>query len=112
MFLAIAILAAGCGEKREPASSTGELSKEAPAAAKIVEDYAKTLSTAPKRAAITVDLVSVKKAVDQFQAMEGRLPASIKELIAERYLLQVPVVPNGMRLQYDPKTGAVAVVPQ
>lgn len=112
VLLALAIAAAGCVEKRKPASSQADTKSEPPPASKIIEDYTKNLGTAPKRAAITVDLTAVQKAVNQFQAMEGRLPASIDELVAGRYLPQLPAVPRGMKLHYDPATGAVSVLPE
>ena len=119
---AIVLVAAGCVEKREPAS-TGEAkpaasapaqeapAQDAPAAGKIVEDYAKNLSTAPARAAAVIDIASIQKAVSSFEAMEGRLPKSLEELVAMRYLPQLPPVPQGKRLSYDPATGQVSLVP-
>lgn len=112
--------AVGCVEKRKPASasdpkpapSEAAPAQEAPSSGKIVEDYAKNLSTAPARAAAVVDIASVQKAVSAFEAMEGRLPKSIDELVAMRYLPQLPPVPQGKRLSYDPATGKVTLVAQ
>jgi hypothetical protein len=112
------IASAGCVEKREPASAgeakpaSTEPAQEAPSAGKIVEDYAKNLSTAPARAAAVVDIASVQKAVSAFEAMEGRSPKSLEELVAMRYLPQLPPVPQGKRLSYDPATGKVTLVSQ
>jgi len=114
--LAVLLVAAGCVEKRKPASA-GEATptpaaptQDAPSSGKIVEDYAKNLSTAPARAAAVVDIASIQKAVGAFEAMEGRLPKSLEELVAMRYLPQLPPVPQGKRLSYDPATGKIALV--
>lgn len=121
-FTAVCVLlvAAGCVEKRKPASAEDAKpapaksapAAEAPSSGKIVEDYAKNLGTAPARAAAVVDIVSIQKAVAAFEAMEGRNPKSLDELVAMRYLPQLPPVPPGKRLSYDAATGKVELVPK
>lgn len=118
--IAVCILLAtlGCVEKRKPASAGDAKSapaasapaSEAPSSGKIVEDYTKNLSSAPARAAAVVDIASIQKAIGTFEAMEGRLPKSLEELVAMRYLPQLPPVPQGKRLSYDPATGRIALV--
>lgn len=103
----------GCVERRKPAAPGEEpppILQAAPS--KNAGDYARDLSTAPARAAAVVDIVSIQKAVTQFEAMEGRLPASIGELLDKRYLLQIPPVPRGKQIHYDPVTGTVTLVAQ
>ncbi|HUG10872.1 MAG TPA: hypothetical protein VMM36_07650 [Opitutaceae bacterium] len=115
----IVFAAAGCVEERKPASATNPApppptkeapAKEAPSAGEIVHDYAKNLSTAPARAAALIDIASIDKAVGAFQAMEGRNPKSLEELVSMRYLPQLPPVPQGKRLSYDPASGKVELV--
>lgn len=106
-----AMLAAGCIEKRKPESGREGASRTEPKPAQAgPADYARNLSSAPARAAAVVDVASIEKAAAQFEAMEGRLPASIEELVAKHYLPQMPPVPPGRRLDYDPATGKATMV--
>ena len=75
-----------------------------------MHDYAKNLSTAVPRAAAVIDIASIEKAIGTFQAMEGRNPKSLEELVAMRYLPQLPPVPQGKRLSYDAASGKVELV--
>jgi len=121
ILIALVLATAGCVEKRKPASaqdaslpanqpSAQEAAPPQAPAEATAKDYAKYLSTAPTRAATIIDIASIQRAVAQFQTMEGRLPASIEELVAKRYLPQNPPVPPGKRLKYDPATGKVEMV--
>jgi len=130
----------GCVEKRKPAESASPArSPAAPAqpppakpAEKKVEPvkppeqkvepaakpadaslggYLQNLSNAEKTAAKTADLAGLNKTVRQFEAMEGRLPQSLEELVTKKYLPSLPAPPRGQRLVYDPVTGAVTVAP-
>jgi hypothetical protein len=119
--LLVLFAASGCVEERKPASATKPASsspateapaKEAPTSGEIVHDYAKNLSTALPRAAALIDIASIQRAINQFQAMEGRNPKSLEELVAMRYLPQLPPVPQGKRLSYDAVTAKVELVAQ
>jgi hypothetical protein len=119
--VALVFAASGCVEERKPASATNPPpappakeapAKEAPSAGEIVHDYAKNLSTTVPRAAALIDIASIQRAINQFQAMEGRNPKSLEELVAMRYLPQLPPVPQGKRLSYDAATGKVELVAQ
>lgn len=72
--------------------------------------YVRNLSTAPVIAGKTIDDASLNRAVQQFGAMEGRLPKNLEELVTEKYLPEIPKAPAGHRIDYDPLTGKVTVV--
>ncbi|HSA02259.1 MAG TPA: hypothetical protein P5055_16125, partial [Candidatus Paceibacterota bacterium] len=58
----------------------------------------------------TVDLNAINQAVQLFYAQEDRFPKTLKELVDQRYLPQLPEAPAGMRFVYNPQTGQVGVV--
>ena len=121
----------GCVEKRKPVESASPArtppaapaqpppakpaEKKAEPAAKPADaslgGYLQNLSNAEKTAAKTADLAGLNKTVQQFGAMEGRLPQSLEELVTKKYLSSLPAPPRGQRLVYDPATGAVTVAP-
>jgi hypothetical protein len=75
-------------------------------------DYGKALVNAQKNATKTVDLASLTKAIDMFQVDKGRFPKDLQELVAGKYIGQIPPAPAGMRIVYDPNTGTVKAVNQ
>lgn len=117
ILVLVCLTAAGCIEKRKPVSP-GSAPQPAPAPAKkepaapssSPADYARNLSSAPNRAAAVIDIASINRAIVNFQAMEGRYPKSLEELVLTRYLPQIPKAPIGKRLSYDPATGQVTLV--
>ena len=46
-----------------------------------------------------------------FYAQEGKFPKDLKELVPD-YVGAIPPAPAGMKYDYDPKTGAVKVLPK
>lgn len=75
-------------------------------------DYAKALARAQQTAEKTVDLTALTKAVELFQVEKGRLPKDLNELVAEKFIRQLPPAPRGMKLVYDAQTGEVKVQPE
>lgn len=75
-------------------------------------DYLGGLAQAKKNSEKTIELVSLKKAVDQFYAQEGRYPKDLQELVKEKYLGSLPPAPVGMKIEYDAKSGEVKILPQ
>jgi hypothetical protein len=73
-------------------------------------DYVNALGRAQQNAGATADVASLKPAIDQFQVDKGRLPKDLNELVQEKYLKKIPEAPYGMKIDYDPATGAVKVV--
>ncbi len=109
-FLAVCLVLgfAGCGGEMASKSDSqtdkeGE-SHSQPASA----DYLGAVNRAKKSAIKTVNVASVQQVVRQFQAGEGRLPRSLKEVVSSGYIARLPKVPQGLRLVYDPQTGLVS----
>lgn len=102
-------LLAGCSDKSTKTAATtnappGSNPLNAPA------DYVGALDKGRRSAISTVDIAQVTQAVQMFNANEGRYPKDLNELIEAKLLIKVPDVPSGMKLDYDPNTGAVKVV--
>jgi len=74
--------------------------------------YYGAMIKAQRNAGATADVASIKPAIDQFQVDKGRYPKDLNELVQEKYLSKIPAAPYGMKLDYDPATGAVKVVSQ
>jgi hypothetical protein len=107
---AAALLLPGCGERKAPppAQRTNAAAAGSPLTAPV--DYLGAVNDARKRSVATLDLASVRQAVQLFQAAEDRLPADLNELVSSGYLAKLPALPAGQRLEYDPQTGGVRVV--
>ena len=106
----LALLLTACGpaeEKSAPASTNsaavGHNPLNAPA------EYLGAAAKAKRSATRVVDLASVSRAVQMFQASEGRNPSELKELVTEGYLPQLPALPAGQKYVYDSQTGQVQV---
>ena len=99
-----AVLIAGCSKNEtDSADAPGQNPLNAPA------DYLGGLNQAQKSATRTVDVASLTKAIDMFQAQEDRLPTSLNELVEKRYIPVIPEPPAGSKLNYDPQTGKVTI---
>ena len=117
ILVAIGLLLAGCGKNNSNAHSqsanvnqatkTTESANPAPSSA----DYLGTLMQADKKAVKTIDVSYLNQAVQLFQTQEGRLPKDLNELVPN-YVGKLPATPYGTRLDYNPDTGQVKVVPQ
>ena len=113
LVLALAIVLAGCGKKQPDAkvaptheTTAGENPLTAPV------DYLGAVNQAHKSAVKTVDLVSVRQAIQMFYSMEERYPNDLNELVTKRYIGRIPALPAGMKYQYDPRSGQLMVVRQ
>ena len=88
--------------KKEESSSAGN-----PLTAPV--DYVGAVGKAKKSSEKRVNLANIQNAIKQFQAVEGRYPKTLNELITEGYLQRPPRPPRGMKYTYNPKTGLVGV---
>ena len=112
---------AGCGKKETPPAdnSTNKAgafnnaisnnSSGNPVTAPV--DYLGAVAKAQQSSIKSIDTAYINQAVQQFQAMEGHLPKDLQELVTEKYLVRLPQVPHGMKLEYEAATGKVKVVP-
>ncbi len=91
--------------KQEPGSTFGN-TITAPV------DYLGAVAKGKKSAENKIDTTSLTKAIDMFQATEGRYPKDLQELVKEGLIKEVPKDRYGRQLVYDPKTGAVRIDPK
>ena len=110
-FLAAAtLLAAGCGQKSETpvastnATSSGTSPLNAPAG------YLGALAKGQQTAIKTIDTASLDKAIQLFEAANGRNPKDLNELVEQKFIGKIPETPYGTKLVYDPAAGTVKVV--
>jgi len=115
--VAAGLLLAGCGKNNSnthpqaantsPTTNTTSSAQPAPSSA----DYLGTLMRADKSAVKTIDVSYLNEAVQLFNTQEGRLPKNLNELVPN-YVGKLPATSYGTKLDYDPGTGVVKVVPQ
>lgn len=77
----------------------------------VVPDYIGAVGNAQKYAIKQIDLSYLHEAIEQFSAAEGHYPKDLNELVPN-YIGKVPAAPYGSKIDYDPNTGTVKVVPQ
>ena len=101
----------GCGGQESPKpAATNTVNTDNPLQAPAA--YLATLDRANQRAIKTVDLTSLNKAIQAFEAEEGRRPKDLNELVSMKYLSKLPAPPRGMKFVYDANTGTVKVEAQ
>ena len=71
-------------------------------------DYLQTVTRQPKAVAKKLDALAMQQSLRAFEALEGRLPATLDEL--KKAGFDIPAPPAGTAYQYDPKTGKVELV--
>jgi hypothetical protein len=72
-------------------------------------DYVGAVGKAKKVSEKRLNLANLQNAIKQFQAVEGRYPKALNELVTEGYFSRAPRPPRGMRYVYNQKTGQVGV---
>ena len=97
----LSILLLGC--TAETVITTGIVAENA-------KNQAQALKGVTKQAGQQIGLSQVRQAVNSFQAMEGRYPYTLDELVQYGYLYQVPQLPPRKQYAYDNVTGNVQVV--
>jgi hypothetical protein len=110
LSLVAGLLFAGCKKEEAgpPKSSTAPGGN--PLTAPV--DYLGAAARAKQNAAKTVSTAGLDKAIQLFNANEGRLPKDLNELVRPDYLNAIPPPPIGMQYDYNPTTGVVKLVPK
>ena len=75
-------------------------------------EYLAAQGRAKQHATKVISTAQLESAIQQFQAMEDRWPASFEELVKQRYLAALPEAPRGRRFTYNPQTGQVGLIPE
>ncbi|HWD19142.1 MAG TPA: hypothetical protein VHB20_07670 [Verrucomicrobiae bacterium] len=100
-LLLAALFVHGCGKKE---TTTVESS---PALAPV--NYVGAAVKGEQSAVKTIDVVSINQALQLFNVQEGHYPKTLDELVTQKYLPQLPQVPPGMKLDYDPAQGKATI---
>ncbi len=118
LLFALGLIAAGCQKSSSDSSSSD--SKPAPLdpsksqvsdnPAMAPVDYMGTVAKGRKQAEAKTAINQFNKAIQMYEALEGRKPESLEQLVKEGHLAKMPKTPYGMKFTYDPKTGKVAAV--
>lgn len=108
-LLLLAGLLVGCGKKeaapdKAATNTAGSNPLTAPA------DYVGAIGQAKKYSEKAIDLAQVKKAIQLFEAQEDRFPKDLNELVAKQYLQILPVLPTGMKYQYNAANGEIKAI--
>ena len=109
--VSLALLLVGCGDSSKspaPAPTNAPTSSGNPLTAPV--DYLNSAVKAQQSAVKTVDTTSLNKALDLFNVQEGRFPKDLNELVAKKYIPEIPKPPVGTKIEYDAKAGTVKVV--
>src|SRR6185295_12493070 len=110
---ALALLCAfaltGCGEKSSPPPGATGTNATSSSVMTAPADYVGALAKGQQNATKTVDTAAINKAIQLFNVDQGRNPKDLEELVQRKYLPQMPVAPNGMKLSYDATAGEVKV---
>lgn len=113
MIAAVALAGFGCGgqkEKTPEATNNGSAQSGNPLTAPV--DYVGAVVKSKNTAQKTVDTANLTRAIQMFQATEGRYPKDLQELVNQRYLPSLPAAAPGTRWVYDPANGQVKLVRQ
>jgi hypothetical protein len=109
------LLMTGCGQSSSAtnSSATNDANTNFASGNPItaVPDYIGAVGNAQKYAVKQIDLSYLHEAIEQFSAAEGHYPKDLNELVPN-YIGKVPAAPYGSKINYDPNTGTVKVVPQ
>jgi len=109
LFLTCAgVILVGCGDQKE--SST-----KPPATDSVVDapmNYVQGAVNAGQTAKGTVELIALRKAIEQYQQQEGSNPKSLNELLEKQYLKFLPPPPAGQKYEYHSADGSVQLVAQ
>jgi hypothetical protein len=103
-FAVAGLLLAGCGKSDSGTPASGPANDSMDAAGAMARSQAKAVAT--------VDLTSLDKAIQMFNVNEGRFPKDLNELLQSKLIGKIPDAPQGKKINYDPATGKVSLVPQ
>ncbi len=67
--------------------------------------YQRTVQHA-KETVLKENLWQMRRAIEQYTADKGKLPASLEDLVEAKYLREVPIDPILEKAEWDPKMGA------
>ena len=112
LALVVLVALAGCEQaplESKPSAKPASTNEGSVATAPV--DYISSVIRAGEHAKGTVEIATIQKAIDAFQEAEGRLPASLDEVVQKSYLNPMPRPPVGKKFAYDAASGKVQLAP-
>ena len=100
-------LLAGCGDG---GSDSSKPTNESSSVITAPVDYLGAVAKAQQSSIKAIDVAALTKAIQMFQVEQDRLPKDLNELVAMKYLAEVPKPPHGQKIVYDAKSGTVKVI--
>jgi hypothetical protein len=100
---------AGCGKD---GGDTGKPTNETSSVITAPVDYLGAVGRAQQASIKSIDLSTLKHAIQMFQVEQDRFPKDLNELAQMKYIGEVPKAPHGQKIVYDASTGSVNVVPE
>jgi hypothetical protein len=112
LAVAAGLFLAGCGDKSSSSATATNATNTDGSLLNAPANYLGAITKGEQNAVKTVDVTSLNQAIQLFNVDHGRNPKDLDELVAEKYIRQVPTPPYGTRLDYDATGGRVSVVKQ
>ncbi len=120
-ILALGLAAGGCSKKKETAASGNntpapETANQAAPAPEAAPAPPPAINSQPSRTLSESDapyqVKDLQLSVDAYEKIYKRKPASIEQMVQERFLATIPPAPPGKRYAIDASTAKVIVVAQ
>jgi hypothetical protein len=108
---AVALVLFGCSDSSKPtppAPTNAPTNSGNPITAPV--DYLNSAAKAQQSSVKTIDTTALNKALELFNVQEGRFPKDLSELVAKKYIPEIPKPPVGTKIEYDAKAGTVKLV--
>ena len=113
VVLSLAVAAPGCSKKKDTAQAavpsptqTAESPAQAPAESTPVVAAATPAQTQQERETNS-QLEDLRLQIDAYQKIYKRKPASLAQMVQERFMTSLPPAPPGRHYNYDPASGKV-----
>jgi len=102
----------GCGQKNTENKNTTNTTTSSGNPITAPVDYLGAAAKAKRVSEKTVDLASLRQAIQLFYAQEDRYPRDLQELVSEKYIGALPPPPAGTEFKYNPANGEISIVPK
>mgnify|MGYP004325092349 CR=1 FL=1 len=115
LAVSLTLVACGGSPKKDKSAKENEKSKSEGTASEddnpllAPVNYVGALGRAKNVSEKKINLANIQNAINQFNALEGRYPRSLGELVKEGYYAKLPAPPKGKRYLYNSKTGQIGI---
>jgi hypothetical protein len=111
LCVGLVIFGSGCNQKSDTSTASAPPTNTIGNPLTAPADYLGVVVKAKTGSEAKIDLISLNNAVQQYQALEGHLPATLDEMVKAHYYPRITPAPTGMKYDYNPATGKVSLVP-